>query len=122
MAISRAQTLAGLQIKGFSPAVVRSSEMIELFYRHLHAGTLDAYVRSVPPWWQPVLQPDTPQGWAALFRRHAAFRRWETDHPPAHGPGPAAPPRTCTISSRHRPPCSHGPHRYGLLVLTRLDL
>ena len=71
MAISRAQTLAGLQIKGFSPAVVRSSEMIELFYRHLHAGTLDAYVRSVPPWWQPVLQPDTPQGWAALFRRHA---------------------------------------------------
>ena len=81
VAISRAQTLAGLQIRNFSVRVVTASEEIDKFYRHLDAGSLDTFLRSsqVRPWWDPLL--DHP-AWLAMYRQHPEFRRWERDHPP----------------------------------------
>ena len=92
MAVSRAVKLEGMQIRNFSAGAVRSSRAIDLFYRHLRAGTLEAHLQAQPLWWHAVLDPRLPAGWKDLYRRQPHFRRWERDHPPTNAAGPPPPP------------------------------
>jgi ATP-dependent DNA helicase PIF1 len=89
VAVSRASRIEGLQIRNYSAACVKRSETVDLFYRHLRAGTLDAYLRNgVSLWWHTIL--NRPE-WLRLYRRHPAFEQWERNHPPSTEPPPAVP-------------------------------
>ena len=79
VAISRASSIEGLQIRNYQPTRVKRSEDVARFYGHLKNDDLDSYLRRVGLWWHTIL--DRPE-WAKLYRRHPAFERWEKRHPP----------------------------------------
>jgi ATP-dependent DNA helicase PIF1 len=79
VAISRASSIEGLQIRHYQPTRVKRSEDVARFYGHLKNDDLDSYLRRVGLWWHTIL--DRPE-WAKLYRRHPAFERWEKRHPP----------------------------------------
>ena len=97
VAVSRAQSVEGLQIRNYREGGVRASKAVDLFYRHLKAGSLKAHLASLSTWWAPLVSEDWARtgqdgGWLDLYRRHPTFVRWERNHPPATGAGPPPPP------------------------------
>jgi ATP-dependent DNA helicase PIF1 len=76
VSLSRAKTIAGLQITGFSEGLVRANPMAVKFHDALSAGTLDEFLKTVPMWFAPVLKPGIDPNWRALFESSGVFRSW----------------------------------------------
>lgn len=90
VAISRAKSIAGLEIHNFSPLSVYTSSIVCEFYKAINDGTLDTFLHSFNLWWgAPIVKCGGK--WLALFRRNPKFVRWigEAEKPM---PKPAAPP------------------------------
>ena len=92
VAISRAQHTDGLQIRNYQPAVVRVSAAVDLFYRHLRAGTLEAHLASDVSLWSHAIAQSAERGWVLLYNKHPVYQRWMKDHPPSVSAGPPPPP------------------------------
>ena len=87
VAISRAQSLEGLEIRHFKPGTVMTSAFVRLFYHHIDAGTLVDFYREVDMWWKPVVEHPQRippiQGlctWKDLYERHTTFKGWQERH------------------------------------------
>ena len=76
VALSRAKSIAGLQITGFSEGLVRANPLAVAFHDALSAGTLDEFLKTVPMWYAPLLKPEIDPNWRALFESSAVFRGW----------------------------------------------
>ena len=76
VALSRAKSTAGLQITGFTDEVVKTHPLALAFHDALTAGTVDAFVATVPRWFAPVLGEGVDPNWRALFESAKAFRGW----------------------------------------------
>lgn len=77
VALSRARTTAGLQIAGFTDDAVRTHPLAIAFHDALTAGTVDAFLATVPRWFDPVLKEGgIDPNWRALFESSKVFRGW----------------------------------------------
>ncbi len=76
VSLSRAKTTQGLQIIGFHDKLVKANPMAVAFHEALSAGTVDAFVKKVPLWFAPVLNPDIDPNWRKLFESSPIFRGW----------------------------------------------
>jgi ATP-dependent DNA helicase PIF1 len=76
VALSRARSTAGLQITGFADDAVKTHPLAIAFHDALTAGTVDAFLATVPRWFDPVLQSGIDPNWRSLFESSKVFRRW----------------------------------------------
>ena len=76
VALSRAKTIAGLQITGFSEGLVRANPLAVEFHNALSSGTLDEFLKTVPLWFAPLFKSGIDPNWRALFESSAVFRGW----------------------------------------------
>lgn len=75
VAISRAKSVAGLEIRNFSPSSVLVSPVVRDFYAAIDGGRLDAHLHAFHLWWgAPIVEAGGK--WLALFRRHPRFAGW----------------------------------------------
>ena len=109
VAISRAQSLEGLEIRHFKPGTVKTSPFVRLFYHHIDAGTLLDFYRQVDMWWKPVVEHPQRippiQGactWKDLYERHPTFKGLQERHSQAWGLPQGEPlPDMATWEARH---------------------
>mgnify|MGYP001285984421 CR=1 FL=1 len=109
VAISRAQSLEGLEIRHFKPGTVMTSAFVRLFYHHIDAGTLVDFYRQVDMWWMPVVEHPQRippiQGlctWKDLYERHTTFKGLQERHNQASGRPQGEPlPDMATWEARH---------------------
>ena len=87
VAVSRAQSLDGLEIRNYQPSRVKVSKLVD-FYRALDAGTVDSFLRTVDMWWKPVVEH--PQRippiqdvstWKQLYEKHPTFKDFNERYP-----------------------------------------
>jgi ATP-dependent DNA helicase PIF1 len=78
VSLSRAKSTSGLQIVGFSDMLVKANPTAVAFHNALSAGTVDAFVKTVPLWFEPVLQTGIDPNWRKLFESSPVFRHWLT--------------------------------------------
>jgi hypothetical protein len=76
VSLSRAKSTQGLQITGFADKLVKANPAAVAFHEALSNGTVDDYVRAVPLWFAPVLNPDIDPNWRKLFESSPFFRGW----------------------------------------------
>lgn len=80
MALSRARSPAGLQVKGFSPACVSVHALSLDFHAAVERGSsaaLGFVDAAVSRWWRPLLsQHDSAKKWRRLFETSSSFRSW----------------------------------------------
>ena len=78
VALSRAKTMTGLQILGFTESVVKANALAVAFHDALAAGKMDEFMQSVPMWWDPVLllKDGVDPNWLALFESSRVFKGW----------------------------------------------
>ena len=76
VSLSRAKSTQGLQIIGFADKLVKANPTAVAFHEALSAGTIDDFVRNVPLWFAPVLNPDIDPNWRKLFESSPVFRDW----------------------------------------------
>jgi ATP-dependent DNA helicase PIF1 len=76
VALSRAKSTAGLQIVGFTEGVVKTSPLAIAFHDALTEGRCDEFLRTVPKWFDPVLQDDIDTNWRTLFESSDVFKQW----------------------------------------------
>ena len=76
VSLSRAKSTQGLQITGFADKLVKANPTAVAFHEALSNGTVDDYVRAVPLWFAPVLEPDIDPNWRKLFESSPFFRGW----------------------------------------------
>ena len=78
VALSRAKTIEGLEIRNFSPASVKTAKIVRDFYGAVHAGRMDEFLRGIDLWWgAPIVKMGGK--WLGLFKRHPAFAQWIED-------------------------------------------
>ena len=76
VAISRATSVEGLEIRNFSSANVKSSDLVRDFYDAVDKGQHDAFVSEPGMWWgEPILHHPLTR-WKSLYMRHCTFRAW----------------------------------------------
>ena len=56
VAISRARSLDGLQIRKFSRDKIKTNETVRRFYSAVKEGSVDAFIRTLTLWWAPLVQ------------------------------------------------------------------
>ena len=78
VSLSRAKSTQGLQITGFADKLVKANPIAVAFHEALSAGTIDDFVRDVPLWFAPVLEPGIDPNWLKLFSSSPVFRHWLT--------------------------------------------
>lgn len=76
VAISRARTLEGLEIRNFSPVAVRTHPLVVDFYAHLQAQRMDEFLAQPSLWWGAAILDGAHDRWKALYMNHPGFRRW----------------------------------------------
>ena len=93
VAVSRATSIEGLQIRNYLPSKVKISELVVAFYRHLEEGTLDEFLNGVPMWWASVVQHpqriapircgdgSTLATWKDLYMAHHSFASFDAQFP-----------------------------------------
>lgn len=91
VALSRAKSMAGLQIRNFSPRAVLTNPLVDGFYQALAANTVSDFLRDQAGlWWYPIL--DHPE-WLRMFTEASSsanaranseqFRHWVADYRPS---------------------------------------
>jgi len=76
VAISRATSVDGLEIRNFSPVNVKSSDLVRDFYDAVDKGQHHAFVSEPGMWWgEPILHHPLTR-WKSLYMRHCTFRAW----------------------------------------------
>lgn len=90
VAVSRARSLEGLEVRGFSPDKIMTSQYVVDFYHALDAGTAatEKFLAETSMWWAPVVQHPQHippiQGastWRDLYERHPTFKQLQEDCP-----------------------------------------
>jgi ATP-dependent DNA helicase PIF1 len=74
VALSRARTLEGLEIRNFTPQCIKTSAMVRGFYDAVARGDEREYVEDL--WWGKAVLETAEDGWRALYGRHPAFATW----------------------------------------------
>jgi hypothetical protein len=85
VALSRARSREGLQVRNFAPDRVRTNRRVQQLYEILDtaagpgshvdpSAALQQFVQSIPKWWSQLVA-SYPR-WLPLYRLSAAFRRW----------------------------------------------
>ena len=93
VAMSRARTLEGLQIRNFIPSAVKTDPLVRDFYAVLHdPKALDAFLDRSGMWWGDVVAQQGYTKWLALFRRHPSFKAWDDSRPRAMSGSAPVPP------------------------------
>ncbi|KAG7363024.1 TPR domain protein [Nitzschia inconspicua] len=92
VALSRARTMMGLQIKNFDPKHVQIDPLVSRFYEALDQGDMKNFLeQEAGIWWFPIL--DAP-AWLNMFRNASnrkgkdnseQFRAWENEYKPLEG-------------------------------------
>lgn len=73
VALSRARTLDGLEIRNFSPEVVKTNELVRRFYEAVTKGEHQRFVEQPELWWGAAI----PEGaWKELYAKHPVMRGW----------------------------------------------
>ena len=76
VAVSRARSIDGLEIRNFNASAVRTQPLVGAFYRAVDDGTVDAFLADPALWWgAPLRQPERAR-WRALYCRHPLFAGW----------------------------------------------
>jgi hypothetical protein len=76
VSLSRAKSTQGLQIVGFADKLVKANPTAVAFHEALSNGTVDDFVKTVPLWFAPVLEPGIDPNWRKLFETSPIFRGW----------------------------------------------
>lgn len=80
VAVSRASSIQGLEIRNFTTSCVRSSVLVRHFYAAIDSGTHDAFIRGPELWWgEPILMHPSRR-WKSFFMRHPIFADWAMRH------------------------------------------
>ena len=90
VALSRAKTMQGLQIRNFDSSVVRTDQLIEEFYKALDDDKMaDFLEEKAGLWWFPILkEPEWLDMFQNASKNHAArsaaqqFRQWVENYSP----------------------------------------
>jgi hypothetical protein len=93
VALSRAKTMQGLQIKNFDPKVVTTDPLVEGFYQALDNNTMDKFLdERAGLWWYPILDS---VAWLNMFQNcsknrsaqtaSAIFNDWVVQYKPQEG-------------------------------------
>jgi len=93
VALSRARSMAGLQIRNYSPKHVMINPLVDEFYKALKKDTVSDFLRTKAGiWWYPLLQPQYDRAWYRMFTEacstaetssHSAqFRLWVANYRP----------------------------------------
>ena len=103
VAISRARTVEGLEIRHYSPEAVRTSPLVREFYEAIAKGRHDHFVHTADLWWGAAIRRAGGK-WRALFDRLPRFRRWAAlaSAPPPRPTAPPPPPKAVAESKKAR--------------------
>ena len=72
VALSRARSARGLQVKNFRRGVVKTNSLAKGFHEHLSRGHVAAFVKATSLWWHPLECPHIHfKGHAGAFAPHA---------------------------------------------------
>jgi ATP-dependent DNA helicase PIF1 len=92
VALSRAKSMLGLQIKGFNPSAVRTNPLVREFYTALENNTIPDFLEEKAGlWWFPILESPN---WRDMFENASnsrardnseRFRQWLVDYKPHDG-------------------------------------
>ena len=80
VAVSRASSIQGLEIRNFATSCVRSSELVRHFYAAIDSGTHDAFIRGPDLWWGEPILAHPSRRWKSFFMRHPIFADWAVQH------------------------------------------
>ena len=83
VALSRARSPDGLQVKGYSPSCVSANALSLHFHTALSQGTeaVQQFTNGVAMWWAPLLAEDEhAKRWRRLFETSLHFREWVVRH------------------------------------------
>lgn len=75
VAMSRARSLEGLQIRNFSAGAVRTSPVVRDFYQAIQAQRMQAFVETPSLWWGASVLAAGGR-WSQLFHRLSLFAEW----------------------------------------------
>ena len=76
VAISRACSVEGLEIRNYTSRCVKSSDLVKRFYAAIDQGKYDQFINNPSLWWgDPILQHQLTR-WKSLFMRNVTFRGW----------------------------------------------
>jgi ATP-dependent exoDNAse (exonuclease V) alpha subunit len=78
VAISRAESIDGLQISNFTPKSVKTNAMMDKLNKAIASGSLREYVAVTPTWWQPIMGQST---WRKFYLQHSVFKAWNDAYP-----------------------------------------
>jgi hypothetical protein len=89
VALSRARSMQGLEIRNFDARQVQSDPLVDAFYRALNDGSVDEFLETEAGlWWFPILE--SPE-WLKMFcnasnslarLNSAQFQQWVQDYRP----------------------------------------
>jgi hypothetical protein len=90
VALSRARSMAGLQIRNFSPHHVLTNPLVDVFYQALANDTVPDFLRDQAGlWWYPLLQHpawldmfSNASGTSATKANAAQFQEWIANYKP----------------------------------------
>ena len=77
VALSRARTLNGLEVRNFSKAAIRADPTVSAFYTAIDRGELDSFLSAPNMWWGDAVANAQDKKWESLFHRHSTFRKWK---------------------------------------------
>jgi hypothetical protein len=77
VALSRARTTAGLQIAGFTDSAVKTHPLALAFHDAPTAGTVDAFLVTVPRWFAPVLGEGSRSELACIVCVRQGVKGWK---------------------------------------------
>jgi ATP-dependent DNA helicase PIF1 len=76
VAISRARTLEGLELRNFSAASVRTHPLVREFYASLGDGSMEEFLARRELWWGAPLLAPSNERWKQLYEQHPCFAQW----------------------------------------------
>ena len=105
VAISRAVSIDGLEIRNFTASAVKSSDLVRSFYAAVAVNEHEAFLRTPGLWWGSPILSHALSRWASLYRRNRVFDSWAAEQT-SLPPPPAAPPAASPAASQAAPSAS----------------
>ena len=76
VAISRARSIDGLQIRNYNASTVTTTSIVRDFYDAIERDEMEAFLSRENLWWGSDLFLSAHSRWLSLFCRHPTFRSW----------------------------------------------